>query len=1025
MKDLIETLIILYRDIPAGEILAGHISYNEFEKNQFKTLLSPYREKNSHLETEYLFDVYRDKMKVQDEKLYGRAKDWRDEKTLNVFELLLSCAQEMLLEINGEPQCRYQNLLEWRAAAHPLGEEVFVSAFLAWRDLARPDGIRDFRWPMVIRSNNIALQKLLQRGIAENHFHLKGSAPYFQLSWISLMNQINNRRFRRKLESYEKYRLSRSYSHNSNYQEETLAVMHRQAALIRYLLFLKLRGRPLILEEYRMNMETLRRIISLEGIQDFSLCIGKMRQIRENHFRIYEKISVGEVLQQLGKEAVSAIPRWFLEIAGPFWYHENLFGGKVMEMSGREVLLRLLELEQDREISLKVCLKFSLITRSQYDDMTGDMTFLLVQRLLGDPEMMDKYSYGIQWNMECFKNEYMAGKNVKLMEDYALGIGCPQYYRQENAFGILAGERYILYEMFKSIYSGRKGMKPYIQLFYAYLVIKEKIRAELIQVNRKVGFDNFNLYQDRKEDFIEDTPLESWYLKLAVRETLHNAPIHALEARITPRRNAVENRNYIKKQDKQIGLTAKEQRRMFYVFHFVKEGCKERELSSDTLCRHSSLRAKVRRQAMGVANLRYKYPREAERVLGIDACNNELICRPEVFAHAFRFLRNHNALAPDLNRGEKRTQVKSLGITYHVGEDFLDVTDGLRAIEEAWHFLSMRCGDRFGHALVLGINVRQWYESKGWKIKLTKQDYLDNIVWLYINIRKLKSGGYENLLLRLEQEYSKYFQEVYRSFISEEAITQIRKNEEQYWRDCGQEIPVLGRSYQFDITVYYEAWKLRGDDPACYVRGFFKPSKIQDYSWDCYMVNEEYPRNYEVRWNSEASYLYYLYQYNPRVKLEGNKKVEIAVSQDLCNAVGEVQRNLQMKIAEAGIGIEANPSSNQLIGTFRRYEDHPMLNLNNEGLVPVNGVQRPTPQVSISINTDDQGVFVTSLENEYALMAAALEEKRDENGEKMYSRRAVMDWLDRVRVMGLDQCFLDENLNIPMRLGDEAYGNGE
>ena len=41
-------------------------------------------------------------------------------------------------------------------------------------------------------------------------------------------------------------------------------------------------------------------------------------------------------------------------------------------------------------------------------------------------------------------------------------------------------------------------------------------------------------------------------------------------------------------------------------------------------------------------------------------------------------------------------------------------------------------------------------------------------------------------------------------------------------------------------------------------------------------------------------------------------------------------------------------------------------------------------QLSVSINTDDQGVFDTLLENEYALMALALKKKKDKNNNKSF-----------------------------------------
>ena len=43
----------------------------------------------------------------------------------------------------------------------------------------------------------MVLNYILSHGVAENHFHLKGSSPTFHLSWQSMMNRVNNPRFKK------------------------------------------------------------------------------------------------------------------------------------------------------------------------------------------------------------------------------------------------------------------------------------------------------------------------------------------------------------------------------------------------------------------------------------------------------------------------------------------------------------------------------------------------------------------------------------------------------------------------------------------------------------------------------------------------------------------------------------------------------------------------------------------------------------------------------------------------------------
>lgn len=94
-----------------------------------------------------------------------------------------------------------------------------------------------------------------------------------------------------------------------------------------------------------------------------------------------------------------------------------------------------------------------------------------------------------------------------------------------------------------------------------------------------------------------------------------------------------------------------------------------------------------------------------------------------------------------------------------------------------------------------------------------------------------------------------------------------------------------------------------------------------------------------------------------------------------------------------------------MIGTFRRYDRHPIINWYNYGLTLDWEVVEQCPQMQVSINTDDQGVFSTYIENEYAYLALALEKCRDETGICKYNRTMILQWLDNIRKMGIAQSF--------------------
>ena len=129
--------------------------------------------------------------------------------------------------------------------SHQLDEDVFTTAFLANKDIHDLETHRTFSWRSIITHNNQYLKNILAKGMAENHFHLKGSAPQFPLSWLYMMNYVTSRKTRKILEQYAKERLSVSYFTGKN--ENHLYISYLKAALIRSFLYAKLTKREFAL----------------------------------------------------------------------------------------------------------------------------------------------------------------------------------------------------------------------------------------------------------------------------------------------------------------------------------------------------------------------------------------------------------------------------------------------------------------------------------------------------------------------------------------------------------------------------------------------------------------------------------------------------------------------------------------------------------------------------------------------------------------------------------------------------------
>ena len=93
---------------------------------------------------------------------------------------------------------------------------------------------------------------------------------------------------------------------------------------------------------------------------------------------------------------------------------------------------------------------------------------------------------------------------------------------------------------------------------------------------------------------------------------------------------------------------------------------------------------------------------------------------------------------------------------------------------------------------------------------------------------------------------------------------------------------------------------------------------------------------------------------------------------------------------------------------FGKYCEHPIVRWYNLGLTYDKKALDDCPQLFVSINTDDQGVFNTCLENEYALLVLALQKDLNQDGSRKYSDTYIYDWVDRIRNNGIEQSFLQE-----------------
>ncbi|EKO39933.1 MAG: adenosine deaminase [Solidesulfovibrio magneticus str. Maddingley MBC34] len=809
-----------------------------------------------------------------------------DNKDHGLFWLIRRVARHFLKIEGHEILCRHELLIPWRETVRYIGQSTLMCALAAHKDLERRNH-RVCNFSPYAKSDNLRLRQLLAMGMAENHFHLKGSAPAFLVSWVCLMNRVIDRAgdFNRK-EMKHCMCPERAVAPGNN---GDLRDWVTRAAYIRYWLWNKLQSAP-----------------------------------------------------------NSALP--------PSEKTEAFLGSIV------------------KHLALP---NFSILNLQHR---------INTLRVMNNPRSLD---------YTC---------------DTTRDIG---------PYAAIAGEHTFQYLMFKAIYSDDDRVRPYLDLYYLYLLIAFSFRMELVQANKTVGFDNFHKYQNRKEIFVERFPAYSEaFLGMAYATNLGNKAVKSFEARVTPGTTVqklhrafnilhriIEARqpgaphispssNRMRTFARQVEQLAQSQswrpvrqpranpldERVFHVLHFIKEEDQIdwRKPFARLACmarpRHYRLRVvKLEKMAEAITSWRHGCSREAANVYGIDACSQEIHCRPEVFAPAFRRLRQDMHYPWYWGGTKIRPTPPVLHISYHVGEDFLDIVDGLRAIDESILYLELTHGDRLGHALALGVDARDWYNFKGDSVILRKQDLLDNLMWFYHKICEYGIVA-DKLLRELSGRFSMLFHEIY-----------------------SQKISVANTPATID--TYYGAWKLRGDHPIHYAHPTRVTNALLLTAKRCNILPGH--KFDLLRRQTVVRELIHRYHYNALAKERGEQITTFKINSDYVSAVKKLQQRMQETIAREGIAIETNPTSNYLIGTFGAYDKHPIIRFYDRSLT-----DSPSPQqLFVSINTDDQGVFDTDLESEYAIMASALEQAKDENGKFIYKPANIYAWIDDVRAMGMLQSF--------------------
>lgn len=371
-------------------------------------------------------------------------------------------------------------------------------------------------------------------------------------------------------------------------------------------------------------------------------------------------------------------------------------------------------------------------------------------------------------------------------------------------------------------------------------------------------------------------------------------------------------------------------------------------------------------QAQNLRDLRESIPNLDNYIIGIDAASIENNTEPWVFAPVFEEVRDsktHKTLYESTGK-----PIKTLGFTFHVGEDFRHLMTGLRHIDEVIEHFKFHAGDRIGHGIALGINPSKWVKDNRVVI-LPRIEYLENLVWLW---GLCKNGNMEFVNWDI-------------GFCEQS----ILKCAEQIFNDLdGITIYNLWQAYRDNFNSFSPDLSHIGIASLESITGEQKNDELPCNKLFCAEVSNDRTRIWD---KNKLLHARHCKQYLTKML----EPVQIAVTDKDAVILQSLQSLLISRINSIGIVVETNPSSNTKIGEIENIFEHYIQNLNNVGLE-----QENSSLTMVTINTDDPSIFNTNLNNEFAYLFYSLLNKG-------YARSQVLKWIDNVRECGMKSSFLE------------------
>ena len=557
--------------------------------------------------------------------------------------------------------------------------------------------------------------------------------------------------------------------------------------------------------------------------------------------------------------------------------------------------------------------------------------------------------------------------------------------------------------LFKSVkyFSDREINKDTIielRLFMQYLRCKNHLFSRILQSRPIYGLDYF---QSKYKNMIKDENalrlneeqichilfrsihqnifLKKYEIRLAIAEL--KEPVDTLNKKKELKRRILRDIQVILKEYKKILEEGAENEvpNMGIIFSFLKRDWIDNKIADmcwlqydETKINSKSIdhiilkRKRMTDSAKALEELRGEIPFLNKYVVGIDTASVENKAEPWVFAPVYLAIRRQRITKPVMPVGSEYAYINNIGLTFHVGEEFRHILSGMRHVYEVISFMGFKAGDRIGHGIALGEDIERWIDRHETVI-IPAGEWLENLVWLW----GVSISGELNVQIFTEK-------------VSKEILSLAEK--------------IYGKDESLTLEILYEAYlrkfQLWHDNIFENMKEYCQNKNIQNYEKNTHFCKYYHSEvDLEQHWSADKILCAY---FCPVYYQKMQQPIVIHVDYESYSIYKRVQEEILRIIAQKGIFVEVNPTSNTAIGENRELFMHHILNLNNHGLE-----DKDSHEVMVTINSDDPLIFSTNCENEMSYIYHALLSKG-------YSRERVITWINKVREYGLNSSFVKE-----------------